>query len=139
MANKEEPKSTSGYCKAPVHSRFAKGVSGNPLGRGIKKKKKGKKEKPFGQVVLSSLNAKVSARLGDKVRSISKQEAVVIALINKAMSGDVAAARELRLVMENIEREDPMDTPQVDLSDDDIEIIKRYIERIEQEKKAGKK
>jgi hypothetical protein len=121
-----------GYCRPPVHSRYKKGESGNLDGR---RGKKGKK-KALKDVVRDSLNDKVSARSGTKVRRIEKKEAVAHALLNQAMAGRVSAIRELRAILQDVDQADSDATPPSELTDEDFEILKRYIERATDERKA---
>lgn len=83
-----------GYRQPPIHTRFRPGQSGNPNGR------------PRGSasptsVVQRIMGEKLSVREGDKVRLISKFEAMMRSLSVKAMKGDLRAlATVLNLVAE---------------------------------------
>lgn len=77
-----------GYSKPPKHSRFKPGQSGNSKGR------------PKGTRNLSSdlkdeLGERIRIREGDQEKSISKQRALVKALVAKALKGDTRAATVL--------------------------------------------
>jgi hypothetical protein len=77
-----------GYRNPPDHTRFAKGQSGNPKGR------------PKGSQNLATLLAKagrerINVKENGRTRSITKFEASMIQLANKAASGDLKATREL--------------------------------------------
>jgi hypothetical protein len=78
---KNPPNSEVGYGKPPWETQFKKGVSGNPRGR------------PKGSVNLASavektLREKVTVTENGRRRGITKFEAVVKQLVNKAASGE---------------------------------------------------
>jgi hypothetical protein len=75
-----------GYARAPVHSRFKKGQSGNPKGRP-------RGSRSVATILHKILGEKVSVREGDKVRHISKMEAIVRGLSIKAAKGDQNAIK----------------------------------------------
>jgi hypothetical protein len=90
-----------GYGKPPVHSRFKRGVSGNPKGR-----PRGSRNPPA--VIYAILNEKISVRLGDKVQRISKFEALMHNITAKALKGDSKAIKTiLDLTMEHSSAIDP--------------------------------
>lgn len=70
-----------GYQKTPVSTRFAKGVSGNPKGRA-------RGAKSLRTSLQAILNQKVTTRVGDKVRSMSKADAILSMMVNAALKGD---------------------------------------------------
>ena len=81
-----------GYGKPPQQHRFRSGMSGNPKGR------------PRGSKNLASLFAKLAdqeitiTENGHK-RRISKGEAVLLQTLNKALSGDLRATKEVVQLM----------------------------------------
>lgn len=87
-------KTRVGYGRTPSHSRFKPGQSGNPKGR------------PPGStspksVVQRIMGEKLSVREGEKVRVVSKLEAMMRSLAVKALKGDQRAlATVLGLIME---------------------------------------
>lgn len=92
MANNEETLDANnevGYGKPPRRTQFVKGRSGNPKGR------------PKGSQNLATMLTKagrqrVTVTENGRNRHITKFEAIMIQLVNKAASGDLNAARELR-------------------------------------------
>lgn len=78
-----------GYGKPPKHTQFAKGLSGNPKGR------------PKGSQNLSTLLEKIgrqriSVTENGRTRQLTKFEATILQLLNKAVRGDIKAINELR-------------------------------------------
>jgi hypothetical protein len=77
-----------GYCKPPGRTRFVKGQSGNPAGR------------PKGSQNLSTIMDKIGRERvrvteNGRARYITKKEATMLQLMNKAVAGDLNAARLL--------------------------------------------
>jgi hypothetical protein len=79
-----------GYGKPPQHTRFKKGESGNPTGRP-------KGSKNLTTLLEKELKQRVVITENGRRRSITKQEAMVKHLVNKAVFGrppaDAAATR----------------------------------------------
>lgn len=77
-------RSTVGYGRPPVHTRFKPGQSGNPLGR--------RKMTSDVSLALSiALDEHVSITDGTARKSVSKAKALLISLVNKALRGDMRA------------------------------------------------
>jgi len=77
-----------GYCSTPQATRFKKGISGNPHGR------------PKGSLNLATLftktlREKVVINENGRRRVVTKLEAALKQLVNKAASGDMRALRQL--------------------------------------------
>lgn len=70
-----------GYGKPPKQTRFSKGQSGNPKGRP-------RGAKNIATLFTEALKERVIVTENGRRRSISKQEALVKHLVNKALSGD---------------------------------------------------
>ncbi len=73
-----------GYGKPPRHTRFKKGCSGHPEGR------------PKGATNVKTemkrlLAAKTTIKIGDVVQKVSTSKAMCMALVQKALKGDVRA------------------------------------------------
>ena len=79
-----------GFGKPPTKSRFKKGRSGNPKGRP-------KGSRNIKTDLIDALNQKVSIQEGGSQKKVSKQKAILLAQIAKAMKGD---HRSARLVMD---------------------------------------
>jgi hypothetical protein len=78
-----------GYGKPPSHTRFVKGQSGNPKGRP-------KGSQNFATILTRVNRERVKVIENGRTRHITKFEATMLQLVNKAVSGDLNAARELR-------------------------------------------
>lgn len=87
MANEQEY--AVGKGKPPLHSRFKKGQSGNPNGR-----RKGFKN--LATLAKKALNERVTVVENGQRKRITKLEAILKQLTNKATSGD---QRAIRLVL----------------------------------------
>jgi hypothetical protein len=75
-----------GYGKPPVQSRFVKGRSGNPKGR-----KKTSRVEDIGSLFNAILDEEVSVRDGNRVRKMTRLEAMLYAQKNTALDGDPKA------------------------------------------------
>lgn len=115
-----------GYGKPPSSSRFKKGQSGNPRGR-----TKGVKN------IFTSLqklaNTKVTINENGNRKSITKQEAALLQLINKAASGDLKAIQQfvnLMMLMEG--KVPPSGAADVfPVSKEDQEIIRQIAQKMQ--------
>ena len=89
----------SGSRNPPKHSRFKKGVSGNPKGR--PKRRKGLL---VSHIISEVQNTSTTYREGGRTKRASRLELVVKRLVNGALEGDVMSADllfKLRAVAEN--------------------------------------
>jgi len=77
-----------GYRKPPAHSQFKKGESGNPRGRP-------KGALNVAAVLLKTLREKVMINENGKRKTITKLEASLKQLVNKAASGELRALAQL--------------------------------------------
>ncbi len=75
-----------GYRHPPLESRFPSGVSGNPAGRP-------KGSRGVSAVIAAALAERVSVTENGRRRSITKLQAAVKQLANKAAGGDQRAAK----------------------------------------------
>lgn len=86
-----------GRGKPPIHSRFEKGVSGNPGG------KRKTPPTPDPKATFSRLlSTVVPYREGDKTRSATRIELIQLGLIHKALQGDPKATREVTRHMKEL-------------------------------------
>jgi Family of unknown function (DUF5681) len=78
-----------GYGKPPKRTQFVMGQSGNPKGRP-------KGSQSFATILAKMGRERVKVIENGRTRYITKFEATMLQLVNKAASGDLHAARELR-------------------------------------------
>ena len=127
MSNNEKPSENYevGYGKPPKRTQFQKGWSGNPNGRP-------KGALNFTTVFLRTLREKVSTTENGKKKIITKLEASLKQLVNKAASGDLRAFSEVKAMAISVEQSANQDTTeqQEGLNELDqkavLNILKRY-------------
>jgi hypothetical protein len=83
--------SKSGRRNPPKHSRFKKGVSGNPKGRPPKRRKR----ELVGEIVSEVQNTPTAYREGGRTKRASRLELAVKRLVISALEGDVRSAADL--------------------------------------------
>ena len=113
-----------GYRKPPAHSQFRKGESGNPHGRP-------RGTLNFATVLLKTLREKVVITENGKRKTITKLEAAVKQLVNRAASGDLRALAHLTDITVAAEQTAAEDSaPNEDLNEVDqrvvLNILRRY-------------
>jgi hypothetical protein len=112
-----------GYSKPPKHTRFKPGQSGNPRGRP-------KGTKNLKTDLMEELGEKILIREGDHPRQVSKQRALVKALLTRALKGDVRAANLLlSMMMRLFDTGEGAPDEVEDLRPDELEILEAYKER----------
>jgi hypothetical protein len=84
-----------GYRKPPEASRFKKGQSGNPKGRP-------KKSQNLRTIIQDVLLTNITVREGDKARSVSKMEGVVLRHTENALKGSERAALTMFRMAEQV-------------------------------------
>lgn len=120
MPKTEEEK--VGYGKPPTKNRFKPGQSGNPNGR------------PKGSVNLktdlrSELSEKIHIREGERSLKVSKQRAMLKALVAKALKGDARAANVVLTLVEKLFEPEAAREEIPDLTSDDQAILERFLAR----------
>jgi hypothetical protein len=80
----------SGRGNPPEHSRFKKGVSGNPKGR-----PKRRKDQLVGEIISEFQNILTAYREGGRAKRASRLELLLKRLVNSALEGDARSAEVL--------------------------------------------
>jgi hypothetical protein len=126
QSKSEKPKTTrAGYCNPPEHTRFKAGQSGNPHGRP-------KGTLNMATVLERTLREKVVVNENGKRRTITKLEAAIKQLINKAASGELKALQLLAaLVRSAEERGIQAAVPSSALDEVDEKVVLGILERLE--------
>jgi hypothetical protein len=111
-----------GYGKPPRSCQFRKGRSGNPRGR------------PKGRANLATdlateLTQKITIREDGRSCTISKQRALIKALVAKALQGDVRAMSALLGLYARLIAELPGDEAQP-IDADELQILRRFAPRL---------
>ena len=114
-----------GYQKPPVSTRFAKGVSGNPKGRS-------RGRKSLRASLQEILGQKVATRVGDKIRSMSKADAILSMMVNAGLKGDFGTGLKTLSLAGRLETDAAKEAQHrkvrpMDLNDE--EVIQLFIER----------
>jgi len=86
---KEHGKDRVGYGRPPKHTQFKKGNRANPRGRGASQRS------DLADAVRETLTTKVEISQGGRKRKVTRSEANILALFDKARKGDSAAADRL--------------------------------------------
>jgi len=119
MADEDNPEYAVGFGKPPRRTRFCKGQSGNPKGR------------PRGAKNLATLMEKVLKEPvviseNGKQRRITKREALIKQLVNKAIAGD---PRSIKLLLAELREID--DRVGTDDGGIPLEVIRRVLARVD--------
>jgi hypothetical protein len=115
-------KSKTGYGNPPKHTRFKKGKSGNPNGRP-------KGSKNLKTVLVQEMNRTIEIREGDRVRRVSKLEALPMRLFERALNGDMRAATALINLILKLLPIAEAERVVADLSVEDQEIIAAFLQQ----------
>lgn len=111
-----------GYGKPPQHARFHKGQSGNPRGRP-------KGSRNLSTLMAKALNEPVVISENGKRKRITKREAVLKQLVNKAASGDAKAIQLLLGEIRQLEGREPPSAESVLFDEADRELISQLYDR----------
>ncbi len=114
-----------GYCNPPQHTRFKTGQSGNPRGRP-------KGTLNMATVLERTLRENVVITEGGRRKTITKLEAAIKQLTNKAASGDLKALQLLAaLVRSAEERAVQPPVPNSTLEEVDQKVLFGILKRLE--------
>jgi hypothetical protein len=128
----ERPKTTRvGYCNPPAHTRFKAGQSGNPQGRP-------KGTLSMATVLERTLREQVVINENGKRKTITKLEAAIKQLTDKAASGELKALQLLAaLVRSAEERGIQAAVPSAALDEVDEKVVLGILKRLEATSKGG--
>jgi hypothetical protein len=128
----EKPKTTKvGYGNPPENTRFKKGQSGNPQGRP-------KGTLNMATVLERTLREKVVINESGRRKTVTKLEAAIKQLTNKAASGDLKALQLLAaLVRSAEERGTQAASPNSVLDEADEKVVLGILNRLEVTSKGG--
>jgi hypothetical protein len=120
-----------GYRKPPLATRFKAGHSGNPKGRP-------KKSNTFKSIIRDALTRKLVVREGERTRTISKVEGVVLRQIESALKGnDRAALATLKIAAQVGLLDEPASAPEaVQLTAAEQQIIDEALSRSAQKRSS---
>ena len=129
-SKKPEPISL-GYCSPPEHSRFKKGKSGNPRGRP-------KGTLNLATVLQRTLRERVVINENGRRKTVTKLQAAVRQLVNKAACGEMKAVQLLTaLVRLAEERSVQTDVPNSVFDEADEKVVAGILQRLEATNKGG--
>jgi hypothetical protein len=132
-ANEDSPDYDVGFGKPPRHTRFRKGTSGNPKGRP-------RGTRNLATVLERTLKEKVVINENGIRKSVTKLEAAVKQLVNKAASGDLVAMRQLSALAGSAEIEPATGQNGSTFEEADQRIVNRLLKQLQEsniEKKDG--
>jgi hypothetical protein len=113
-----------GYAKPPTRTRFQKGFSGNPRGRP-------KGARNLATVLERTLKERVVINENGMRKTITKLEAAIKQLANKAASGDFQAMRLLATLAGSVEVGAAERRNRPDLSEADEKLVVRMLEKLQ--------
>ena len=118
-----------GYGKPPRHTRFAKGQSGNPRGRPPG-------AKSFTTLLDEALNERVLVAENGGRRKVSKRQAIVTQLVNRAATADFRAMKMLLDFARDTERQtEPGSSETAEFSEADEKVLEQLRARFSKTEK----
>lgn len=123
------PVSHVGYRSPPEATRFKKGVSGNPRGRP-------KGSLNVATVLTRTLREKIVINENGRRRTVTKLEAALNQLVNKAAAGDLRALRHLTaLALDAEAQQNVRDSQRQDLGELDRDVMQGILRRFQAEQR----
>ena len=122
---------TVGYGRPPKQTRFQTGRSGNPRGRP-------KGAPNLATALARTLKERVVITEHGRKHTITKFEAAVKQLVNKAASGEARAIAQLLGLVQVVESQvDPQDPATQPLPEEDQHVMARMLQRLTRQAQAG--
>jgi hypothetical protein len=122
LADDLNSKHEIGYKHPPKRTQFRPGISGNPKGRPTGRRN-------VATVVRRTLAEKVIINENGIRKTVTKLEAAIKQLANKAVSGDLNAMRQLLPVLAVLD-DSAADLPPARLDNDDQKVMERVLARL---------
>jgi hypothetical protein len=127
----EPPDFAVGYKKPPLHSRFQKGRSGNPEGG---RRHRRHRTKRLAALLEEALDRRPTTPRGRVRRPATRREAIVAALVEKSVAGDL---RAVKLLLDLMQKTELARSPEGDFGEEDPrEFLIREIDRLAAEQAA---
>lgn len=112
-----------GKGKPPVHTQFGKDRPGNRNGR-----PKGSRNSDT--ILKKALAARVSVKEGGRERKITKHEAILTQLVNKAASGDLKAIDQVMRIFRDVEQRALPEITERALSEADRAVLELFARQL---------
>jgi hypothetical protein len=90
-----DPAYAIGYCRPPKHTQFKPGQCGNPKGRP-------KRQRNVRTVVEDVLSERITIREGNRTRSLTKLDGIVLKTVNDALKGDAKALASVIALLRSV-------------------------------------
>ncbi len=127
----EPPDYAVGYKKPPLHTRFQKGQSGNPEGG---RRHRRHRMKRLRALLEEALDRRPATARGRVHRPATRREAIVAALVEKSVAGDL---RAVKLLLDLMQKTELARFPEPDCDEEDPrEFLIREIDRLAAEQAA---
>lgn len=123
MTDDEYREHKVGYRSPPLHSRFKPGHSGNPTGRP-------RHSKNASTLIGAVLAERIAVRENGRLRKVSKLEASLKQLANKAAGGDIRAILAVIALGQGLEARDGGAAPSVALDEADRRVLDSLVARV---------
>jgi hypothetical protein len=124
MPNDRDETYGVGFCKPPKHGQFRKGVSGNP-----KRRLKGTHN--LSTVLERTLQEKVVINENGIRKIVTKLEAAIKQLVNKAASDDLPAMRHLSALASSAEIQAEAAQKESSMAEADQRIMNRLLAKLQ--------
>jgi hypothetical protein len=111
-----------GYKRPPPGSRFRTGQSGNPKGR----PKGGRNLKTD---LTALMKKRVAIREDGELRQVSRQEAMLLSLFEKAVRGDIKASAQIFAMLMKLDVRDAAPSEPAAVTDNDRAIVDNFLRR----------
>lgn len=112
-----------GYKKPPQSTRFITGRSGNPNGRP-------KGTKNLANLIFKIGRERIRVTSNGRTRTITKLEAILLQLMNKAVSGEDRAAKEVLHLHNLFENAEQTSIPPAESDEREEAVMKNMLRRI---------